>query len=413
MPIPAVIAGDELLAHHQPHVVEPTVDSLNKRAIARSLLSLVVMATSAGAQQQRSYQVAGPFLEPEYECAGTIGGLAELSDARSLVSCVRSNDVHLIDWSGKTSRQIGQVGRGPGEYRLVERLAAMNGDSALLYDASSRKLLLATPRGVRDWMLPAGDRQKWGLFVGADERGRTLQVLGFRFRSLTGALSQNGGLYAAESMLVTVRHPDGRALDTIARVRGPYRRVHPFTMSLGEGRGMVPAEVGNPVVGGDQVTMFPDGWVAIAYREPYRVDWIRPDGAAIKGVPLDRERVRLDADLKKLLLQIQHGDAVPGLTPSAFDDWPVFLPPFARVAGFHMSHPLVQDSEGRLLITRTPRSLGAGNTYDIINRRGEREGTLTAPPGMSVLYIGRQGLYAVVVDTDDVRHLRRYARPFP
>jgi len=372
----------------------------------------VIGAGAAGALQgQRAYRVAGPFDSTEYECAGTLGGLVEISDGTSLILCVRSNELQVIDWSGNRSRQLGQRGGGPGEYRLIERLAEMNGDSALLYDVSSRRYLIATPRGLRDWPGGSGERRTEGGFMGADKHGRILALDGFRFRANRGA-SQPKVLAVAESILVIVRRPGRGVSDTIARVRGPSRRLVPFTMSVGVGRGTVPAELGNPALGADEVTMFPDGWIAIAYLDPYRVDWIRPDGVVIRGRPIDPKKVKLDQDLKKVLLRIAFGDANKDLAPSTFDDWPDFLPPFTRIGSVQASDPLVQVFDGRLMIARTQRSLEGGKSYDVVNRRGEREGVLTTPPGMSVLHVGQRNLYAVVVDSDDVRHLRRYPRPF-
>ena len=50
-----------------------------------------------------------------------------------------------------------------------------------------------------------------------------------------------------------------------------------------------------PLAGGEEPILFPDGWVAIARIDPYRVDWRSPDGQWTHGAPLPFTTVRLDA----------------------------------------------------------------------------------------------------------------------
>jgi hypothetical protein len=377
------------------------------------LLLIVVANASAGIAQPARHRVDGPFVESGLECDdGSIAGLVELTDGGTLVACENPGALQLVDWSGKPSRQIGARGRGPGEYMLVVRLLAAGGDSALL--AAGRKIVVATKTGSRDGMILYPNPTRGGVIRGADESGRMLFVKGFRFRSRDGRVSSTGGLYAAESILVLALRSDGRTVDTIARIRGPYRKARDFRMfPLGRERGSIPASLGNPAVGGDEVTMFPDGWIAIAYRNPYRVDWIRPDRSVIRGSPLPYREVPLDDRLKREWLEMAFEGSVDGMAPTSFDDWPAFVPPFVRAFSTVASHPFAGMFDGRLLIARPPQSRSAEKTYDIINRRGGLDGVLTTPPGMTVVHVGRFGLYALVKDADDVQHLRRYRRPFP
>jgi hypothetical protein len=376
------------------------------------LLLIVAAISSTGVAQPARYRVDGPFVESGLECDdGSIAGLVEFAEGGTLVACENPGALHLVDWSGKPSRQIGARGRGPGEYILVVRLLDAGGDSALL--AAGYKIVVATKTGSRDGMTLAANPTRGGIIRGADQSGRMLFMKGFRFRSRDGRVSSTGGLYAAESAMVLVLRRDGRTLDTIARVRGPYRKPREFVMfPLGRQRGSIPASLGNPAVGGDDVTMFPDGWLAIAYRNPYRVDWIRPDRSFIRGSPLPYSEVPLDDRLKREWLQMAFEGSVDGMGPASFDDWPAFVPPFVRAFSTVAGHPFAQVSDGRLLIARPPQSRAAQKTYDIINRRGGLDGILTTPPGMTVVHVGRYGLYALVKDADDVHHLRRYRRPF-
>jgi hypothetical protein len=368
------------------------------------ILCFAALATAEEAWSQDSRRVPLPpdYIESVLEFSGSVKNLVEFTDGTCLIVDVRADQIRIIDWGSNTTRALGSRGRGPNEYMSIERLVDLGGDSALIADRAGSKLLVATNRQVRDaGKLPASSPHT-SYLRGADGSGRLLQVTGFRFRWPASDLSDNGPLSSAESIFAVVVRPDDASRDTVGRLRGPGKRLIQTTMKVGEGRGTMPAEIGNPIAGGDAVAMFPDGWIAIAHRDRYRVDWLTPAGAPVRGVQLDDDFPRMDNRLKNWFLRDLKMLA-PNIGPGSFDDWPRAVPPFVGDA-------IVQSHDGRVLVARLMKRPG-NREYDVINRKGQREMILVTPGNVAILLAGRLGIYALATDADGVQHLRRYQNP--
>jgi hypothetical protein len=359
-------------------------------------------ASKALAQQPRPIALSAQFVESALEFDGSIGGFVEFTDGSCLVIDVRSNELRLIDWARNTSTLVGRRGRGFGEYESPERLIDMTGDSALVYDRSSGKLLVAGARSVGDAsrLKPTETRKLY--LRGGDRAGRLLFVSGYRFRWPGTSVVENGPLSSADSILVLVQPARGGRTDTVARLRGPSQRLMKTSMSLGPRLGIVPANIANPLAGGDAVTMYPDGWIAIAYRDRYRIDWLPPSREPVRGRTIDEPQIAVDSRVKDEFVTELRKD-IPTASAGLFDDWPETIPPFVGDA-------LVQSHDGRLLVARTSHGPGP-RLYDVINRRGQRESTLAIPRNAELLFAGRFGLYVAFTDDDGLRHLRRYSNP--
>jgi hypothetical protein len=148
--------------------------------------------------------------------------------------------------------------------------------------------------------------------------------------------------------------------------------------------------------------LFPDGWVALARTDPYRVDWRRPDGSVLHGTPLPIPLVRLDEREKRVALrrELRQQD----VSTSLFKDWPEHLPPFRRDA-------LLADPQGRVVIHRMPSADEEGQRYDIVDRAGRLAGFLRLPPNERIVGFGSRSIYIVVKDQDDIERLRRHPWP--
>jgi len=153
------------------------------------------------------------------------------------------------------------------------------------------------------------------------------------------------------------------------------------------------------------VVLVPDGWIAIARVDPYRVDWIAPGGKRLIGALLPFARIRLDDHEKRAYLQ--RGASASGRSaraPEAVLDWPEILPPFQQ-------RELLAGPDGRLWIHRTPSAASTDERYDIVGRRGTLEGRLTTDTHTRVFGLGREAVFTIGTDDDGIQHLRRHPLP--
>ncbi len=314
--------------------------------------------------------------------------------------------------TGRTS-EVGRTGAGPGEYREIRGIFPLAGDSSLVDDPQ-------TPR----WSILSGttfvrSHATWGVgwygprLVGADRFGGVLEVRPTAYGRQRG-IRVNEIPANAESLAV-IRHVRASAgaggaverSDTLARIRGAFRGVARLMRTLGkeEGRGIGTwFELRAILASDDQAILFPDGWVAIAFQEPYHVRWRSPDGAWRTGPPLPFVRVPVD-ELQRTAAIRRDWPRSPRLfSPSDYPYWPRFLPPF-------LDDALVAMPDGRLAIRRTPDARTSRTEYDVIDRDGRLTGRLVLKGSEHVAAFGARWIYVVTRDADDLDWLRRHPQP--
>jgi hypothetical protein len=160
----------------------------------------------------------------------------------------------------------------------------------------------------------------------------------------------------------------------------------------------------NPLAVDDQAVLFPDGWAALAFAEPYHVDWVNPTGQRIRGATITLDRVRIDDRMKRALIAYEWPKVKPPFEPTEVPPWPEFLPGFQTKA-------LVAAPDGRLLVRRTYNPLVAKIVYDLIDRRGTVTGRLELEVNQRIVGFGARSVYVVEKDADDVEWVQR--RPWP
>lgn len=373
--------------------------------LIRLLSTTLVLVSVAGetlAQRAapRVIALAAPnaTLTTEFTRVGTV---RELADGRTLIGDVMDRKLFVGDWSKGTATQIGRVGSGPGEYAQVEALFPLRGDSTLMPDTRNGRWLLlhgAAFVGTIGSDAPPllnGARSP----IGADQRGT---VIATRPVS-TGAISLTAGPRHDSLLLVRIARADGRC-DTVAVIR-----ARPATISV-QGPADKPTSVSismNPLATGEVATLFPDGWIAIARLDPYRVEWIAPDGNHVRGPALPFEAVRLDDREIRAYLQRQAARNGTELRdPASFPQWPAIMPPFLPVAGSLRAGP-----DGMLWIPRPLTAASTNTVYNVVDRRGELVARVTMDKETNVVAFGRNAVYTVLTDENGIQHLQR--RPLP
>jgi hypothetical protein len=155
-----------------------------------------------------------------------------------------------------------------------------------------------------------------------------------------------------------------------------------------------------PLNAQEHAELFPDGWLAAARLEPYRVDWRSPDGQWIRGAPLPFRAVPM-TDREKRAYAERNSWATDAT------DWPEVLPPFDRTPP-----PLLTAPDGLLLIHRLPTADQRDTRYDVVDRHGVLLGQLVMAPNQRLLGFGARSVYVITIDDDGIQRLSRHAWTF-
>ncbi len=356
------------------------------------VVGLGLVASQAMAQSAPKISLQPPSAALRHEFT-SIGSVRELADGRVLVTDVRDDRLLVGDFTSGNVQAISAVGAGPLEYRDLGTLIALGGDTTLMADASNRRyLILRSDRivstlGPDDPLVAAlGTR-----LVGADALGHLVAT-----RVIAAAPSGEARRRNARAIISIDRRTLG--VDTITEIRDVELRT----------RAVGPPERGvfqtSTVVlsSPEQAAVFPDGAIAIALQEPYRVEWHLRDGAAPRAAPIETTAPPLDeAEVAWWKKRYEESSGSPWTFPADRFPFADFVPPFRVDA-------LTALPDGSLLIAREPWSGSDGNEYDVVDRRGVRTGTLRLAKGARVVGSGDGAIYVAGIDADGIERLRRH-----
>lgn len=152
----------------------------------------------------------------------------------------------------------------------------------------------------------------------------------------------------------------------------------------------------------------PDGWVAVLHPDPYRVEWLDPDGQWHRGDELSFEAVPVDADLRRDILERlrslpREGEQMDHLVANSDDVSE--LPPYLREADDPGGVLFAPD--GQLLVLRSQLGVSDSTRYDVLARDGTRSGQIRLGPRERIIASSPDALYVVVRDEVDLQYLRR------
>ena len=362
------------------------------------VLAVVAGETRAQRAAPRLTPLAAPNATLTHEFMN-VGSVRELADGRTLIGDDMDKKLLVGDWSKDNTTEIGRIGRGPREFLGVARLYALSADSTLMYDMHNARCLLLRGSGIVGTVpfdtppFVIGARP----LLGADPRGN---LIFNRSRAADTVLVGNQGPDSV--VLVRLSRATGRT-DTVAMLRA---RAATITVS---GPAAKPTSVSvamNPFVTEEKAALFPDGWIAIGRLDPYRVEWVAPDGKRIRGAPLPFDIVRLDErEIRAYLERVAKRSGQKVRDPASFPPWPEIMPPFQSGASF------LPGPDGRLWIPRPRTAANANSIYDVIDRGGVLVARVMAGEDVRVIGFGRGVVYTVMTDDDGIQHLQR--RPLP
>jgi hypothetical protein len=400
------------------------VTSMRRASLALSALA-AAGALAAPAAAQRA---AAPFsltlsrADAEYaEPFTAIAGVRELRDGRVVVVDRTEKTIQLLDLARGSARKIGIEGGGPNEYRLPAALFAMPGDSTLVFDLGNTRFLVLAPDGtpVRTFSTldaSAGDMRL--LMPRASDGAGNLYFLDRGLGPGSGGVPST---QAPDSGTVLRYELATRKLAPVGKVALPPMNV---SASGGSNQRRVMVRMSTPFAAQDDWTVGPDGRIAITRHEPYRVEWLAPNGQRVVGPDMPYRKLPVtDADRAEYRERQRSAQAIgmtvrigggPGgqggsgvsaapatIRPEEPTDWPDFKPPF-------VANETTVGPDGRLWVLRSRPAGDEVPTYDVFDSFGKLAGTVKLPPNTRLVGFGRNSAYVVRTDEDDLQYLARY-----
>lgn len=364
-----------------------------------ALVAQDVAATTIG-------RVRATFAEP----FSRVAAIREEPDGRVLVLDDIENRILRVDLRTASSVAIGRLGSGPGEYTLPLSLLPLAADTTLAVDMSGGgRALVIVARGVgTERIRAAGIPQGAPLFfrpdVQSDARGNLYELV-----MLTSPADREAGNAGVRRL----DRVSGRQ-DTLGRVSQRMRSPLAQPISRRPTGNTEPSarRATPPFATTDQWAVAPDGRIAIVTVEPYRVHFIEHSGRQLDGPELLYRRVPVSDALKaewrerqeQPVATLQYGpgrEVSAGHTRRPYQEpaeWPDVLPPF-------LSRALRFSPDGMLWVERAGPA-GAGQMFDVIDARGQLARRVTLPAGLRLVGFGRDGIYTVRRDEDDLEFLQ-------
>jgi len=361
-----------------------------------------MLAPSRGAAQavpQRKLLEPNAALDAEFT---RVGAVRELADGRVLVSDIGEAKLFATDFSRQALTPVGGPGQGPNEYRAIAALIPLPNDSTLLADPRGGRWLLLHGADIVAVVPPDSPPLRSGARnpFGADGSGHVLATSAVRrLEEGAGTTVTN----AADSLWILLIGRSTGSIDTLGKARTRPSRI----VVTGRDRAQSVSVIVNPLSVGEQVVLFPDGWVAVARLDPYRVNWVSNDGRQIRGDPLPEARVRVDERVKRWVLEERaRQTGQPSARPEGVpdDDWPATIPPF-------LSNALLPAPDGTLWIVRAATKPNVATLYDVVDRRGRVVYRVSLAQSERVVGFGDGAVYSVASDEDGIQRLRRHALP--
>jgi hypothetical protein len=378
------------------------------------------LPSSAVAQAYASRVFTFPDVTFEQGFTGVIA-VHELPDGRVIVVDRLERSITLLRADGTVVGQLGRTGSGPGEYLMPGTALAVEGDTLLVLDTGNGRFLVIGPDATLDDV-----RNLHGKPVGGPPPSTTLpparasdRMGRFYARGQAAARTAEGTLVLIDSAAIERWAPASAKRDTVAYI--PVS--HPAGTSTRGGMvGHLARDTPPFPVDARWAVSF-DGWITIAYPEPYRVDLVDPRGVRRTGTPVRYERIPVTEAHKKQwctererpapwLVTRLRGEGAGRSTVQMISrpceppaQWPEYLPPFLEDA-------IAFAPDGRLWIQRTAH-IGQTGTVDVFDRNARLVEQIRLPNGSRVIGFGKESVYVLQHDELDLQHIARYRLTSP
>lgn len=365
-----------------------------------ALLIMAFPVTLTGQSQRLTALQLRPANATLKEEFTTVSSVRELRDGRLVITDRLEQRALVADFRRGGIATVARRGQGPGEFASPPQIFPLAADSSLLVARTQRRWILLHGSRVALTVPPdaAAIRESRGLVLGTDTMGHVLTTRSPRQQPGTTVVSAGDSLE-----LLLIERATGRS-DTVASLSRMTSRSSLKVDAQGrevsasfDRIGVMPTE--------EVATIFPDGAIAVARLNPFRVDWRLPNGSWVRGNPVPVRLVNLDARQKQWYMKAIAGYGKPQ-PPESLSGWPREIPPFLSTAG-----PLLPSPDGRLLIRRTRDADHQGTRYLVVNRRGNLDGEISLEPSQAIAGFGVSSAFVLTTNADGIQVLSRHPWP--
>jgi hypothetical protein len=373
----------------------PDVDDRSAGPLVRDSVGITVVENQAPAWSQDEAWTVGadPFLTlgvvlgPEVEQFSRIASVLRRSDGAVLVADGGSQEVRAFGADSEVLWRAGGPGEGPGEFRSLQGLHLLPGDSLAVWDTGPRRVTLLDPSGrlVRTFRPEPQPGAAMAAPVGRLSDAEWIYSGGASFSASDGA--------GSSTERAAVRYyragPDGSWIDSLATLRSREMFVRRDGGSIAVW-GVPFGREGHTATGAGRV----------AWGESERAEW------HVRHADGRRWLVRLDA-VPELVTDGDWARAVEERVPADADGDPEVrrraLGTYAemtRPAAWPLFDNLEIDPSGHLWVQqyRAPWADGGTRVWWVFDPEGAYLGAVVFPGALDVHQVGDDAVVGVVTD---------------
>ncbi len=300
--------------------------------------------------------------------------IRELSDGRLILPDPGERVVHLLGADGRPLGTIGTQGGGPGEFQLPLHVMALRGDTTLLNDREQQRFLVIGPDGkpVRTIPWPTMQRGSDGLQNGMQGDGL-------------------GNIYFPRSVLRG--DPGVTPLLRWNPANGQVDSVQVLAMPKtvrSEPRPGVTSTSIVPYDEGDVWGVAQGGAIAVVHPREYQLEWRAVDGTINRGTAIPYRAAPVTAE-----------ERTEDFGPNTDLPIPTTKPAVTRTG-------ILVSPRGEVWVSRYPAPGEERGRWDVLSKDGKLLRSLTLPGRRTIIGFGRNLVYVVRYDDDDIQHLEAY-----
>ncbi|HUG38889.1 MAG TPA: 6-bladed beta-propeller [Longimicrobiales bacterium] len=326
---------------------------------------------------------------PEYQLYRAASAV-RLSDGRIVVANGGTNELRFYDATGRHLRSVGREGEGPGEFRDLQRVWQLRGDSLLAYDFFPARLSVFSPTGefARSLRVIAPDGRQV-VVLGPLEDG-SLLAWGAPIWAAAGSTT---GI-VRDSVPYYRYGPEG-VLDATL---GPFPSMEVYRVVTGDDWRLTSLPFPRlPVsaVAGDRFHFGPaDGYEIQTYTAAGALERVVRVASTQRSVESeDIERFRRDR-----LERAEREGSRPSMERMlAQMPFPDVMPPYEALA---------VDAEGHVWVADYRAGPEEPGTWKVFSPEGQLLGSVVMPRGIRVLQIGPDFVLGQWLDELDTEHIR-------
>jgi hypothetical protein len=360
-------------------------------SIPTFILAVTAACTAAESQSGLSLETRLP------SSFGLLSNVVELRDGRIFFADTKEKLFLRADLKGGKVDTLGKrvdslsPGRPAGEYRFPGWVARLAGDTVALVDFGAIRTTRWNEQGRAIDVLPIQPVAGQTPVLLYDTLGHGYKI---NYQGVLGGGEPGTQVRADSIPVLRIALKTGRA-DTIANLAAPDYGDATFGEQVQQA-----AKVFAP---NDHFGVLPDGAAWVARGHENRVDWRAPDGTWRRGQAREYTKLPVtQADKDRVLAQVREQGQQFGMPQDLAISYPFAdtKPPF----DFAMGRP-----GGEVWLQRPRAREDAAFVYDIVDRNGRWQRSVTFPAGASLAGFGENGaVYGSIRSEDGRRTVGRF-----